>query len=1231
MIKQKSRSFFKKAYSLLLFVWVLSCATFKPQYADENKKVSSVDNLNPIEHQFYLIGDAGYSPLNDQALALKHLEEVLKTASSNSTTIFLGDNIYQKGLPKKGHKNRVQAEHNINAQLQTVENYKGSTIFIPGNHDWYSNGLKGLERQEDYIDDALGKNTFLPEHGCPIEHKTISDNIELIIVDSKWYLTNWDNHPTMNDECQIKTREAFFDEFESRIKKARGKTTIVAIHHPMFSNGPHGGKYSFKEHMKPIPVLGTLKNVLRKTTGVSPEDFQNERYNEFRKRIITLAQYNDRVIFTSGHEHSLQYLETDNLVQIISGSGSKKSATNNGGGGLFSFGEYGFARLDIYKDGSSSVTFFDSKNKEIVFNTQVFKALNNQQIETYNIPESPIVEKSIYSKEETDKSGFYKWLWGSRYRADYSQNIKVQVVNLDTLMGGLIPVRKGGGQQSNSLRLANKQGQEFVMRGLRKDALKYIQAAAFKDQYIEGQFSDTYTQNLILDVFSGAHPYAPFVVGYLSDALNIYHTNPKLYFVPKQKALEPYNDDFGDELYMIEEHAGDNHGDKASFGYSNELISTKDMLEEVRSDEDIDVDEELYIRARLFDMVIGDWDRHEDQWRWAEFKVDGKTIYKPFPRDRDQAFSIMSDGLLLGLAVKLVPASKPLKSYDYGISNVKAFNFTPYPLDMALINDADKKVWNTQIEYIKSHLTDEVIESAFYQMPQEVNQESIELIKKKLIHRRNNLEEFADEYFDVINKFAVVKGTDKDDWFDIIRKPNGETEVVGYRIKDDKKADIFHRRTYNKKHTKEIWIYALDDDDVFYVSGEGNSVINVRLIGGQNNDVYDIHNGKKIHVYDFKSKPNTIKTNKGNLKLIDDYETNVYNYLKLKNNTNQILPIIGFNPDDGLKLGILDTYTAYGFERNPFSSQHTFSGAYYFATSGYDLKYNGEFANVIGRFNLGLEAVFTSPNYTINFFGYGNETENPNTNGQDLSLDYNRVKLRTIKFAPSLIKKGELGSEAKLELSYQSIEVEETQGRFINDFYDSNEIENTNNFFGVELSYYFRNADNLAYPSLGFTADFKLGYLNNIDKNANMGYFIPSIGVDYKLDAQGKLVLASKVKGHITYGNSYEFYQAASIGASDGLRGYRNQRFTGKHAYYQLTDLRYIFSKLKTGLLPVNLGVYGGFDYGRVWLSNDTSNVWHNSYGGGVFVVAAELFTINTSLFNGNDGMRFALALGLNF
>ena len=91
------------------------------------------------------------------------------------------------------------------------------------------------------------------------------------------------------------------------------------------------------------------------------------------------------------------------------------------------------------------------------------------------------------------------------------------------------------------------------MRALRKNAIQYLQAVAFKDQYIEGQFEDTVTQELLQDVFTGSHPYAPFVIGDLSDAVGIYHTNPVLYYVPKQKAIEGFNDDFGDELYMIEE------------------------------------------------------------------------------------------------------------------------------------------------------------------------------------------------------------------------------------------------------------------------------------------------------------------------------------------------------------------------------------------------------------------------------------------------------------------------------------------------------------------------------------------------------------------------------------------------------------------------------------------------------------------------------------------------------
>ena len=67
---------------------------------------------------------------------------------------------------------------------------------------------------------------------------------------------------------------------------------------------------------------------------------------------------------------------------------------------------------------------------------------------------------------------------------------------------------------------------------LRKNAVQYLQSVAFKDQYIEGQFNNTYAENLLLDVFTGAHPYAPFAIANLAVAVDIYHTNPVLYYVP---------------------------------------------------------------------------------------------------------------------------------------------------------------------------------------------------------------------------------------------------------------------------------------------------------------------------------------------------------------------------------------------------------------------------------------------------------------------------------------------------------------------------------------------------------------------------------------------------------------------------------------------------------------------------------------------------------------------------
>ena len=114
---------------------------------------------------------------------------------------------------------------------------------------------------------------------------------------------------------------------------------------------------------------------------------------------------------------------------------------------------------------------------------------------------------------------------------------------------------------------------------------------------------------------------------------------------------------------------------------------------------------------------------------------------------------------------------------------------------------------------------------------------------------------------------------------------------------------------------------------------------------------------------------------------------------------------------------------------------------------------------------------------------------------------------------------------------------------------------------------------------MGMKTVISLGQSRNLDINKRgYSYIIPEVSFNHKIDGYGRWVFATKFKSHINFGNETEFYQAATIGGIDGLRGFRNQRFTGNQSFYQNSDIRYSFNSMKTKLLPIRVGMYSGFD-----------------------------------------------------
>ncbi|WP_177765745.1 metallophosphoesterase [Flavobacterium sp. I3-2] len=1225
-----------KVYHLLFFSSALillnSCATFHQQQGSKlSETISPIDTMKSINHKFILIGDGGNANDSISEPNFKFLKQRISNSDKNTTVLFLGDNIYPKGLPDSLNPARKTAEEILNKQLDLVEDFEGKTIFLAGNHDWYSK-LEGLIEQKNYVNKHLNnKKAFMPKKYESIDKIEINDDITLITIDSEWFIQDWNKYENINKESEIRNREDFFEEFKSLINKNQNKVTLVAIHHPLFSGGDHAGYFSFRKHIFPIkniplPVLGSVINYLRKTTGASPADTQYKLYQSLIKRLKTIAMNQNQVIFISGHDHNLQYIEQEGVKQIISGSASKIEEARAIEPISFSVGKFGYGILDVYDDKETELKFYVTENNEenLVFQRSIYK----QEPYTKVFPEVLETEKttSIYRVEKTKKSDFYKFLFGNHYRTIYGIDITAPVVNLDTIFGGLKPTISGGGNQSMSLRLEDANGKEYVMRGVKKNASQFLQTAVFKDVYVKDKLKKTYVLSFVDDFYTTSHPYVPFIMADFADAANLYHTNPKLYYIPKQNALGKYNDSYGDELYMIEERPSSSQIDAPNFGNPVDIVSTQDVLQNIEKDSKYCVDEQMYLRARVFDFLIGDWDRHADQWRWSEFREGDSVVYRPIGRDRDQAFAKI-DGKLLKL-IMYSPAMRHMQSFNGKFGNPRWMNKTAFPLDKVFLQSMKLEDWQKTAKEIVVSISDEVIIEAFSKMPLEVQTKETNDIQEILKERRENLVAFTEKYYHELMKYGVVAATNKDN---ILKIKTSKEKVVVQEVQLKKSGEQQVRTySYDPKVTKEIWIYGLNDEDRFEVTGEKSSIL-IRLIGGKSHDYYDISSRNKIKIYDYKSEVSTIIPGRNTRKILrDNYDRNSYDYRNSPINTFTLLPDLNYNKDNGIMLGFNANLISQKFIYHPFSQQHNLRAKIDFATSGTIVEYLGKFKNNSRSWYFQIDGVATTSNFSQNYFGYGNET---GYNRDLFKINYNRVRTAQYNFKPSYNYMGRNGGNFLVGPTFESVKIMNTNDRFIDTNLDTDHDNyKSQAFYGIQGKYEFENYNHKSNPSLGL--GFLLHYAfrsNTKNFNENHSAITSKLHVLFPLTYSNIVTLETSFYGKTMIGDHYHFYQAADLGSNTFLRGYRQNRFVGRTAFAQSTNINFKISDWNDGIIPLSYGGFIGYDYGRVWQDNEKSDKWHSSYGGGLWMNVIETITLKVNVFKSSEDVMFTFGLGVGF
>lgn len=339
---------------------------------------------------------------------------------------------------------------------------------------------------------------------------------------------------------------------------------------------------------------------------------------------------------------------------------------------------------------------------------------------------------------------------GEQYREAWSQPVKVPIVFLDTLFGGMSILKEGGGKQTHSLKMASKNGVIYTLRSINKDPEPLVPEFAVS----------LGLENIVIDGISAQHPYGAILSAELSNKAQILHTNPKVVFVPKQKALDKYNNNYGNRLYLLEYET---EGDINWTDYTNitELLDTEDLQElKLELKNNLSIDISALIRSRLFDFLIGDWDRHTKQWGWAiQKEANGRYVAIPIPGDRDNAF-FKSDGLIPSILnnKNVIPEMRPFEK------DIDFLEGLVYPFDRYFLLNVEEELFVAEAKKLQELLSDEAIEESLKVWPKTIVDLDGELITDKIKSRRERLLDYAKGFKEIIDKKGILteplKGSD---------------------------------------------------------------------------------------------------------------------------------------------------------------------------------------------------------------------------------------------------------------------------------------------------------------------------------------------------------------------------------------------------------------------------------------------------------------------------------------
>lgn len=813
----------------------------------------------------------------------------------------------------------------------------------------------------------------------------------------------------------------------------------------------------------------------------------------------------------------------------------------------------------------------------------------------------------------------HRLLFGENYRTLWATPVKLKVFRLENEKGGLKIVQKGGGLQTLSLRLQDPGGQQWVLRTIQK----------YPERGLPPKLRPTVVKDILQDQVSAAHPFSALTVPPLAEALGIPHSHPEIVYVADDPALGAYSKDFAGKVFLFEEREPLT---------AEKTENTGSVQEKLKDDNDNHLDEKIVLRARLLDMILGDWDRHEDQWRWERISEGKGNLYLPVPRDRDQVY-YKTSGVFPWIVAHQWLKSK-FQGYSKSIRDINGWNFNARYFDRYFLNELNEDDWREQVTLVQKTLTDSLITAALGKVPAPIAKLCAQEIIGKMRARRDHLLKQALAYYRFLSIYVDIPATDKREHFTLTGQEDGDLDVTIEKIRKDslKKGRTIYHRLFKPGTTKEVRLYGFDGDDIFTFSGPKPSAIRVRMIGGAGVDSFYIdstlHHRGRIYIYDRSDSLNILPPRStAKIRTAADPLVNSYDRASFKYDRFEPITLAHYNTDIGILLVGGFSYEKHGFRSEPYAFRTEFLTNYSISRKSLLFTYTADLKNAIGKNGIRLNALSRGPNNVSNFFGIGNGT--PFVNKGDKDIRYYRNRFDWVTGDVSLYHDyGNWHISAGPGFQFYNSRADNNTSRFLK-FYDSTHagehIFTTKWYAGfvAGLNYDTRDKSTLSTHGLYWNTTFT-GMRGVSHANNTFGQLLSEFSFVVNPDRNAVLIIANRTGGG-TYFGTADYFQQVKLGGPLTLRGYHTWRFTGRSTLYNNLEVRLKILDFTSYLLPGSIGLIGFNDIGRVWSANDTSNSWHDGYGGGIYIIPAELVLIQAAIGFSREGSLPYISIGFAF